>query len=543
MDGKVIIGTKIDTEGLEEGLDEVKDIVDDEDIEIKPDIDTKDVEKKADTLGEKFSNALSKGFGKVGKVISVLIKGLSGALLVGILAVIGSVLVLAAALSKLTKDNEEINQQWQEIKNTMSNALSQIGSALANIFLPVIQSILNGLRTMIQYLGYILKAWFGIDIYAKKTDKSIKKGTASAKEFNKQTAGWDEMTILQDNRSGGASGGGDTNFGMIEPLPEGEVPEWLQWIADNKDIVIGAILGIVGALALMKLGLDAITAFGIGLALAGIIVAIKSLIAFLKDPTFENFIHIVEGIGIAILGVGIAVASLPIAIAGAVVLIVALVVENYDKIMGLFDTAIKWLEGPFLDKLHQIFGPIGDLILTPILYAVNLAKGAFESFYGGIKKIVSGIVKLFTGDLWSGVKLVFSGLKSVLLAPLNALISGINVLIRGLNKLSFEVPDWIPKIGGKKWGFDLKEIPKLAKGTILNNPGKGVPVANGRAIAGEAGREAYLPLSDTQLLEELGYTIGKYITINANIVNTMNGRIISKELKKISSESDFAANR
>ena len=69
-----------------------------------------------------------------------------------------------------------------------------------------------------------------------------------------------------------------------------------------------------------------------------------------------------------------------------------------------------------------------------------------------------------------------------------------------------------------------------------------MPVAGGTALAGEAGREAYLPLSDTQLLEELGSTIGKYITINASITNTMNGRVISKQLQKIQDDRNFAYN-
>ena len=127
-------------------------------------------------------------------------------------------------------------------------------------------------------------------------------------------------------------------------------------------------------------------------------------------------------------------------------------------------------------------------------------------------------------------------------APINFLIGGINALIKGINKIKFDVPDWVPGIGGKQFGFNIPQIPKLAKGTILNAPGRGVPVAGGRALAGEAGREAYLPLSDTQLLEELGSTIGKYITINANITNTMNGRIISRQLQKIQNDSNFAYN-
>ena len=72
-------------------------------------------------------------------------------------------------------------------------------------------------------------------------------------------------------------------------------------------------------------------------------------------------------------------------------------------------------------------------------------------------------------------------------------------------------------------------------------PGRGVPV--GGAITGEAGMEGVVPLTDSQAMETLGATIGKYITINANITNTMNGRVISREIKKINANNDFALNR
>ena len=218
-----------------------------------------------------------------------------------------------------------------------------------------------------------------------------------------------------------------------------------------------------------------------------------------------------------------------------------MILKNYDKIMGLFDSAIQWLEGPFLDALRNLFGDFADIIITPILFVVKVAKSAFEELFGGIKKIVSGIIKIFKGDFKGGIENVFNGLKSIMLAPINALISGLNVLIKGINKISFDVPDWVPGIGGKKFGFNIPKIPKLAVGGIVNMPGRGVPI--GGAIAGEAGTEGVIPLTDSQAMETLGQAIGKYITINANITNTMNGRVISRELQKINNNSDFAFNR
>ena len=85
-------------------------------------------------------------------------------------------------------------------------------------------------------------------------------------------------------------------------------------------------------------------------------------------------------------------------------------------------------------------------------------------------------------------------------------------------------------------GFKIPTI-KLAKGGIVNNPGRGV------ALGGEGGPEGVIPLTDAQQMALLGEAIGKYITVNANITNTMNGRIISRELQKIQNENDFALNR
>lgn len=83
--------------------------------------------------------------------------------------------------------------------------------------------------------------------------------------------------------------------------------------------------------------------------------------------------------------------------------------------------------------------------------------------------------------------------------------------------------------------------PRLASGGIINQPSRGVPL--GTAIGGEHGAEGVIPLTDSQQMELLGEAIGRYITINANIVNTMNGRVIGRELQKINNENSFASNR
>lgn len=92
------------------------------------------------------------------------------------------------------------------------------------------------------------------------------------------------------------------------------------------------------------------------------------------------------------------------------------------------------------------------------------------------------------------------------------------------------------------FGWKIPKLPtiKLAHGGIINNPGRGVSLGND-IIGGEAGREFVMPL-DSQTMAQLGQEIGKWITINASIINQMNGRTISRELQKINADSDFAMN-
>lgn len=90
-------------------------------------------------------------------------------------------------------------------------------------------------------------------------------------------------------------------------------------------------------------------------------------------------------------------------------------------------------------------------------------------------------------------------------------------------------------------GIKVK-LPKLAVGGIVNNPGRGVPIG-ANAITGEAGAEGVIPLTDSQAMEELGQTIGRYININLTNITQLNNRQIAREQKKINAQNDFAMNK
>ena len=116
------------------------------------------------------------------------------------------------------------------------------------------------------------------------------------------------------------------------------------------------------------------------------------------------------------------------------------------------------------------------------------------------------------------------------------------------NQANKKINNWLSKMGKGvftvlfptlSFAATLAKFAYHAKGGIINQPGRGVPIHMG----GEAGKEGVIPLTDSQQMELLGEAIGRYITINANITNTMNGRVISRELQKIQNENNFAGNR
>ena len=155
----------------------------------------------------------------------------------------------------------------------------------------------------------------------------------------------------------------------------------------------------------------------------------------------------------------------------------------------------------------------------------------------------------FFGNIWNTIKSKFTDIgqkvgnaiggafRNAINSVLSAAQRVINTPINTINRL-ISVINAVPGISLGR--LSTIRLPRLATGAIINMPNRGVNI--GGAIAGESGREGILPLTDTRAMQMLGEEIGKWITINANITNTMNGRVISRELQKIQNDESFAYN-
>lgn len=232
---------------------------------------------------------------------------------------------------------------------------------------------------------------------------------------------------------------------------------------------------------------------GIVAVVGGAITAIVNFIDMLNEG-FSWFNEIMMLIGVAFTTVGAILLGAPAVVAGVVAGITAsiatlivVVKDNWETITEVFTQFDNYLQTVFEKDWTESFVILGE-IFNAFSHTLNdLWNGSIKTTFQGIVNFISGV---FTGDwrrAWEGVKSIFEGImngfKAVAEAPINAIIGAFNGLISGLEKglnhvidmindIEFDVPDWIPVVGGKSFNINIPKIkapkiPYLATGAVI----------------------------------------------------------------------------
>ena len=80
------------------------------------------------------------------------------------------------------------------------------------------------------------------------------------------------------------------------------------------------------------------------------------------------------------------------------------------------------------------------------------------------------IAPVFTVQYWTDkFSAIGEGMKAAINGALSAVETGVNWIIQKLNSLSFTLPDWIPGVGGEKFGLNIPtvSVPRLAQGAVI----------------------------------------------------------------------------
>jgi TP901 family phage tail tape measure protein len=190
---------------------------------------------------------------------------------------------------------------------------------------------------------------------------------------------------------------------------------------------------------------------------------ITSVFTFLKDNNGVIY-AIAAALGVmAAAWLGMTIAASPWLLIGAAIAAgiaaLILVFTNWGKIVefvkGGINAAMKFLEGVFTN-----FGTF------------------FENLWTGIGDFFKGIVNGYIA-IWQNL--------------INFILDGVNSITAAISSISFDVPSWVPVVGGKKIGVQIPpvkkvKLPKLADGGFVDQATT--------AIIGEAGPEVVTPLRD-----------------------------------------------
>lgn len=365
--------------------------------------------------------------------------------------------------------------------------------------------------------------------------------TTAIEETDWQQIGEDVATFLGSIDWGGifsALGEGviDALEGIYEFLVGVTQNETAATIIEAVAIAIGILAGIVVTLNTVMgiyntiMGIADLVTAPLALTILIVIAAIAAFIAIgvllyqnwdtIKEKAVEIWGKIKEFISNAIEKVKEVISN-----------VINKIKETWSNIWGkIKDTASKVWDG----IKSAITGTING-IKTGISNTLNAIKSVWDKIWGGLKTTVTNIFDA----IWGAIKGVINSILGGIEGMANGVIGGINTVIGALNNLSFDVPDWVPVLGGKTFGFNITELSKVSLPRLANG---GITTGATLAEIGEAGREAVLPLeNNTGWMDELaGKLASRMPTYNTptTLVMEVDGKAFAKcELPYFNAES------
>lgn len=216
--------------------------------------------------------------------------------------------------------------------------------------------------------------------------------------------------------------------------------------------------------------------------------------------------------------------------------LLGLVSDIGECILTLWNNVLK----PVVDWIIKNVGPpisaMFQTLAEKVGIAIEIVSGVLDGLVTALRGVIQFLTGVFSGDwkkAWNGIKNIFTGICQAIrsaIAPIlngilgamekfiNGIIGGLNWLIKQINKISFDVPDWVPGIGGKKLGFNVKQVstvnlPRLATGGYVaaNTPQL--------AIIGDNKREGEIVAPESKITEAVVAAFRQFLPLFNNSGN------------------------
>lgn len=136
--------------------------------------------------------------------------------------------------------------------------------------------------------------------------------------------------------------------------------------------------------------------------------------------------------------------------------VIRLVTNLKERVVSLFTNLknmVTQITNALKSFLTTAWNAIKNTIVNVVTNLKNTVLNIFDSLKNGIRNVINGILGFVEG-----------------LA--NGVVNGINTVTGALNNLHFDIPDWVPGLGGNSFGFNIPRlshvsIPRLAQGAVI----------------------------------------------------------------------------
>lgn len=376
----------------------------------------------------------------------------------------------------------------------LKGALLTMAQPLLEVVIPVFTVLVNLLTAIIGKIASFLSMLGG---------KSVQQSASAAKALNKQADAYENVAESAEEAAGQLAGFDEINrldnpnsndFGVIGSTdasanPDGIVPDfsWANGVSETMDKIAGYVLAIAAGLALWKIS----TYF------SGPLAAVLGMIG-----------KLVAGVGLVALGITLLVEAFDDATA-----------SGWNLQNTLLAVAGIVATGLGLSLLVGSWIPLLVAGIAAVLLAITTLTGNGGELIGGLKDIFHGFSEFLNGAFTQdaerageGLKMIFRGVFNVIASIINSLLQ---LIAKGLNAIQIDVPEWVPFIGGRHFGFNIQSVPQipyLAQGAVIPPNREFLAVlgdqTNGTNI------EAPLETIKQALAEVMGEYGGGDITIN-----------------------------
>ena len=578
MDGKVVIGTELQTKEFDAQIEYIINRMQEVENKLKQaDMgfevgDTLKLEQEYEKLGnqliglrekqDKYNQSIREaqmaGFKNIEQSIKNVGSGMENIIKkvakwsLAVFGIRSIYLGIRQAVNQIMQEDENLKYQIEYIKYSIGQAIK-----------PIVEFIVGLVYKIVAGVGALIKLIFGVNIFAKATAQNFKNAQGSAQKLRKTIAGFDELDIINENGTTGIGGAIDKaleGFGDINQEVDNIAHKIKLWfyggdydniweaVVENFKKMPETVKGILQPLwekvvypYLVKPIVD-----GWNNHVVPLFKEFKEITRPIWEPIKNAFIDMVDNY----------------------------LIPTWDKFKDYVSRKVEELrpvwepvkEGfiqtkdnllkifaPFLNKLidgfNYVFGWLGwhlDYIETD---AEETGENIVDEVGGSISEVnnmpfddrnmtitinadtsqAERQTNSWLTNIWNSITSIGKAVKNTGLTDIaNAIKGSASNLTESVRR----------KLGAKGM---LYTPPKLAVGGIINQPGKGVPI--GSAYGGERGMEGVIPLTDSQQMALLGEAIGKYINVNITNVTELDGRQIARKVDKIQQNNNFVLNR